>query len=579
MITQVNSTNTKQYEDFFKKIKEVSSLNIGSLEEYFQNLLAISALEGGRFTRLPLDEPCFNIDANSRIIEVPSDFRKNGIGVKGDQVAEILYFKIARYYDTTDLADDSIEIFFEWKLKDEDYILPYYLKDIDSEPGNIIFGCPIDDRITANAGTVQVAVRFVEKITENNTTKLKYSLSTLPASLAINPGLDFDITVNVNNTLNDLIRSRFKNSEASSAQASEPVILLTNLDSNKIAYLISLDKDSNNKPMLYVSAISPNGTTEQMEYKLFKNGSLLSGIVGDFDYKLTGDTTRDLRKSYYIKNDENNYVLTTEPNFAEDSEEEIYEKIYKFNFDQINVAAGEYKIQVINVVGYDSDGEGTVDKVYTKSIFTNVVQLPSPKKPIANIANNTNLVFSENNTEFILEAQTNNWDGADVGAVLSYVWYKDNEILDGENTSVLKVIENEEEKNNTTDECKHSYQVVVKNSLHGEEAVSEPSASCIVSYMPSAFSDVAISADGSPKAGATVTAIYALINNSRSDEVIAKWYIDGQEYNNSNENSLIFTIPSTGDYRGLPLTCKLYNKYNEAQIEALQIPSITITAG
>mgnify|MGYP003471557793 FL=1 len=62
-------------------------------------------------------------------------------------------------------------------------------------------------------------MRFIEKIKDNNSnfTKINYSLSTLPATLAINPSLDFSIDVNINNTLNSLIKNRFKNSEASSA--------------------------------------------------------------------------------------------------------------------------------------------------------------------------------------------------------------------------------------------------------------------------------------------------------------------------------------------------------------------------
>lgn len=325
--------------------------------------------------------------------------------------------------------------------------------------------------------------------------------------------------------------------------------------------------------MVYVSAISPNGTTEQMEYKLFKDGSI-TNVTGSYDYKLTNDTSADSRKSYYSKDSEGNYILVEEPIFNG----EIYERIYKFNFDEFDIIAGEYKIQVINVVGYDSDGQDGNDKVYTKSIFTHTLVLPDPKKPTIAITNNAQLIFSNEINNFTLSAQVDNWDGIESGAVLNYIWYKDNEIIEGENTATLTVISSETEANSTEDEYKHIYKVKAINSLHGKTAESDLSNLCSISYAPSAFADVAISSAGSPKAGAAVTATYSLVNTFRSDKIEAKWFIDGQEYSNSNENSLVFIIPTTGDYRGLSLTCKLYNEYNGARIEASQIPSITIAA-
>lgn len=577
MITQVNISNSKQYETFWKEINELSSLNIHSIEEYFQNIEAISELAEGRYTRLPLDEPCFNIDANTRIIEIPSDFRKNGIGVKGDHIAEILYFRIARYYDTTDLARDDIDILFEWKLKNEDYILPYYLKDIESEPGYIIFGCPIDDRITEEAGSVQVAVRFIEKIKDNNSniTKINYSLSTLPATLAINPSLDFSIDVNINNTLNSLIKNRFKNSEASSAQASEPIILTTNLDSNRIEYVVLL-QEYNNKPILYVSAFSPNGTTAEIKYKLYKDGSVIKTEAEEI-YIPTKDIVINAHKDYYVITETNDYEIVS-PDFTND-EITYYEKVYAFNFDGISPIAGDYKIQVINVVGYDTDGEGIVDKTYTKSIYTNTLNFPNPKKPTVNITNGNNLVFTDDNAEFILNTNVSNWEGNEKGASLSYAWYKDDQQIEGENSNTLKIESNEEERLNTTEECAHSYKAIAINNLHGQQQESDKSNECVVSYPPSAFGDIAIT--GEPKLGNTVSVTYNLINNKRTTSVRAEWYIDEQKYTNSNEDSLKFIIPEKNQndqsYAGHTLSCKLINEYNKAYVESTLI-STTIKA-
>ena len=46
----------------------------------------------------------FIINANTRLISVPTDFNKNGVGVVGDNAAETLEFVIDRYFDEYDLA-------------------------------------------------------------------------------------------------------------------------------------------------------------------------------------------------------------------------------------------------------------------------------------------------------------------------------------------------------------------------------------------------------------------------------------------------------------------------------------------
>ena len=88
-----------------------------------------------------MDEETFDIDANSRTITVPPSF-KHGVGVKGDQVAEIIYFKIDRYFDATDLNTQNIYI--EWEnAKGEQGLSKEYVRDITTDPDHIIFGWPL----------------------------------------------------------------------------------------------------------------------------------------------------------------------------------------------------------------------------------------------------------------------------------------------------------------------------------------------------------------------------------------------------------------------------------------------------
>ena len=138
-------------------------LGITTLEEYFswiRNLGNISK----KYTVLPLDEDHFEINANTRAINIPASFKKNGVAVQGDDLAEVLYFKIDRYFDYMDL--NNCDIYIQWetpKSADGTTIKsasPAYIRDIESEPGKLIFGWALSDAITANSGTLKFSVRF-----------------------------------------------------------------------------------------------------------------------------------------------------------------------------------------------------------------------------------------------------------------------------------------------------------------------------------------------------------------------------------------------------------------------------------
>lgn len=55
-------------------------LGITTLEEYFHWLKELSLVDR-KYTMLPLDEPHFVINANTRAINIPDEFKKNGIAV------------------------------------------------------------------------------------------------------------------------------------------------------------------------------------------------------------------------------------------------------------------------------------------------------------------------------------------------------------------------------------------------------------------------------------------------------------------------------------------------------------------
>lgn len=209
-----------------------ASDDITSLDEYFSYIVQLNEINR-RYTILPLDEDVFEIDANTRMITVPKVFQTNGIGVQGDEIAEIVYFKIRRFYDSIDL--DTKDIYIQWRSAaiDEkgnpiDGVSVPWVKDVESEPGYIIFGWPLSSKITAKAGTIQFAVRFYEFDKDKDI--LTYSLSTLTQTAIIKPALDFDLPAIIldKQMIDDatgMISDRFENSEVQNGavKAEEPV--------------------------------------------------------------------------------------------------------------------------------------------------------------------------------------------------------------------------------------------------------------------------------------------------------------------------------------------------------------------
>ena len=80
MITDEKKYN---YNPLFSKASKALGLGdtISSMNEYFSVIADLITKTGDlNYTRLPLDEETFDIDANTREIIVPKSF-KNGVGV------------------------------------------------------------------------------------------------------------------------------------------------------------------------------------------------------------------------------------------------------------------------------------------------------------------------------------------------------------------------------------------------------------------------------------------------------------------------------------------------------------------
>ena len=356
---------------------------ISSLQEYFSYIQELSSLDMV-YTVLPLDEEHFEINADTREISVPEAFKTNGISVKGDEISEVVYFRINRFYDATDLGVK--DIYIEWTAPngDKGVSVPCVI-DLDSEPNFIIFGWPLSSAITKEAGNVTFAVRFYT--IDETSHKIDYSFATLTQTVAIKESLSYNLTslktdgIAVDNALN-LIKGRFENTTPSgSTTTAKPPIYSLNMDEDihavgdpfqienteggtRITYVsanLGLDEDGFTTQSFdaQVSAYAEDaGTITYVAQKLDFDDKNVVDFSKDPEVKMvvTADKTRKTGKLYYYAeaNDEGvvayklyKYDLTEDAIIENlGKKQDIYEKVYAILVDGI----GYYTVTATNRV-------------------------------------------------------------------------------------------------------------------------------------------------------------------------------------------------------------------------------------
>lgn len=247
MITKITEANDQEYyaprfayiTEQLAAREDLPSVVIDSVEAYFTNLEFIKQLytrelnEDGQIVSnagylllvAPADEEYFNIDANARTISIPSAFKKYGVGVYGDHQAEMLVFKIDRYFDYQDLYDTKIVI--NWNFTPTGSRAPAYEETQSEEalfpndvlePGYVTFGFPVTKDMTPSKGTLNLSVTFYEL--SNN--EIKYSLNTQTISVAINDGLTLENPAAIKSHAKELL-NRLHNSAYTPAGI-EPIV-------------------------------------------------------------------------------------------------------------------------------------------------------------------------------------------------------------------------------------------------------------------------------------------------------------------------------------------------------------------
>ena len=497
MITKDTSLNS----ELFKRANSLLGYDesnpkyINHIDEYFQNLGSIKEklqeqnLNDISYFMLPIDEPLFEINANTRSITIPDAF-KTGISVQGDEVAETIFFSIDRYFDTTDFYDDYIIPVIQWKYADESGVGAYHLSaatgkivliDESSKTGGtikVVFGWPISSEVTARATNIQFSVRFYtivddkgELITEwekYSDGQLEYSFSTLNAVTKINPSLDVKMNEGAfsYDNKNHLIWQRMRNSKPAdlNLQAINPIIEYfdpkagTFADLYETGYLTLKVKpiypsgtvatrigqqiyeiwriDQNNNEELYASGIAAS------IYDIINDGE--EGFDIDYIPVLKSEKERNSTDLYFkqvtLEDGSIDYQVYDEKELIEG----LFKRVQTYKID----TAGKYYVNIINKIN-DTNKANNMTKPFEIALPTNPIVGESNEDKYDNyilrfVVDDEGIETPEV-TPITLTLSAIDTDG---GSPLTYQWFrsdKDNDskpvLLEGKTTATISVNE------------------------------------------------------------------------------------------------------------------------------------------
>lgn len=495
-------------------IQILPSEAISTLEEYFSYIADLCAISR-RYTILPLDEEYFFINANTRQIEVPRDFRTNGVAVQGDEIAEILYFKINRFFDMDDLA--TKDIFIEWRApadseghRAEGVSIPW-VTDIESCPGYIIFGWPLASEITSIPGRVDFGVRFYTY--DDDEKKLQYSFSTLTQNVEIKQGLAYDVeTILLDESSivdsDDLITNRLVNSQIDDPSMPDPLtptitdeIIREAHEYNKqngergekdIYNIYLTDPKTGAEKDAYFLVQATTNDTGVISYTWVKKDELgdlaMVSLKSEIIFEPTDDEARDKNKIYYQKDtskgeiayvpyqfdgDETLSDVQSPKSYDEpwDGGEEgtpdprpygkgitLYERFTKvtMNHDGANVL-GTYQCRITNRVGRK-----------TARAFSNIALVQGPTDPeiTTDITAGSGIFDEEGNTVNLTVTAT-----TDPHSYVTYEWMRSDdgqpdtfELFEEPTTTNVKVVTAKEYGQD--DDGDGFYKVIVKSFLN-----------------------------------------------------------------------------------------------------------------
>lgn len=401
MLTAINKDNKNNYLDLFQKAfkalkdagklteEEIASGQITmpngemveaftSLEQYFTRIGDLYAIEPKYALLLPLDEPMFEINANTREIIIPAHFKKHGVSVEGDTIAETLIFKINRFVDFVDLSET--DIFVQWEIEGKEEYSNITFKHLDYDPEFLLFAWPITNKVTEKAGVLKFSVRCIKREGENS--PITYSFNTLPASVGISKALKSDLDYdteaeNADELFISAIENTMNTSSEEAAKVSEPKFEEPGLDLAPKAYLL------NNSVVLKAQAITNDAgkltyfwTYDAAEPELAEEWKLEDKegkMVFEKITEVPSAERQDVEVFYVKANGEPDaYNVYTGDFNEEDMEKGIFERYAAFEIlsgdEGDKYVAGKYNVTAVNRVGFGS-----------KSVKSSTCEIPNPK--------------------------------------------------------------------------------------------------------------------------------------------------------------------------------------------------------
>ncbi len=348
-------TDNKEYLSVDRKasVEALGELGITSVQGYFahiKDILDIGEAKGPeeypiarKYLMLPLDEPYFEVDANKREIIVPAEFKKNGISVQGDNIAESLIFKINRFFDYTDLSNMKVRVQWENGNK-ETGLSDVFVVDSSKDVDYLFIMWPLTDEITKYPGTVKFSLRFYK----SNGSQLSYSFSTKIAAATINSSHDFadDVIAGANNV--DSAANAFSDAIINSQNTAQekpktPFYLIDlddapatgqaeNADYNSGEVIEAYIDETNPMQTLRVEATSSDAGVITYEWKYIDTvppapiGGNGYNLRGTDEYRPVTETTAVEHKMYYTRSIVNDEPVYTPTDFRVEEGLELYEK-------------------------------------------------------------------------------------------------------------------------------------------------------------------------------------------------------------------------------------------------------------
>lgn len=503
---------------------------ITSLEEYLSWLYQIKEINEDyvyHYMRLPIDEELFVIDANARTISIPSAFKKNGIAVQGDDVAEDIYFSIDRYFDVVDF--NNCEVFIQWVTpKKEKVVVRSKYRDIASDPGKLIFGCPISSAITKDSGNVNLSIQLVQYDEDG---KISYSFNTLTISVKINASIGINLAETDTYKLDDVgsrLIDRIKFVEVvGGAKAAEPEFILDvnngkeyDLPDDEILTAQAISSDTGAITYIW----RKKELDENNDEKLDSSGNAISGneMPSEVGYvEIDEDQLINGRVYYYKRADDENYTRFVAGKLDEDTTG------YTF-YQMVSIChangTGSYYVTARNRI--------TNSVAVTTS--TNRAKFLKPTKPEELKLTKTNNGFFNDNGEVTLEIFASKADNEH--EVQTYQWqYKANkednfENIEDENAKQASYIASNAENGKGSG----YYTVIVTNSRNTESVNSDIDNTVIVrvTNKPTAPAYTLIPtsvniADIDNFEGFTITLDE---EQPEHDEIRIKWYVYQEGY-------------------------------------------------